>query len=207
MSYSSRAKRRLAVLGALLCFSAPAVMSRASAQTARVEGQLDQGSARLADIGAVSPMCFIRASIRQHLPLSVLLALMKTEGGSSGVEHRNKDGSHDLGVMQVNDSFWLPRIAAMQFGGDLAAARRAVRDNGCYNVNVGAWIYRQALDEAHGDTVKAVGFYNTHTPDKMYVYQKRVAVNFARVLATFQHYNLTHLQGGDSAAQKTVYGG
>jgi len=158
--------------------------------------------------GAVSPMCLVKASVRQKLPISVLLALMKTEGGYSGLESPNRDGSYDLGVMQVNDKAWLRRISTMHFGGDMRAARQEIRDNGCYNVNIGAWIFRQALDEAHGDTVLAVGYYNSHTPLYMHQYQSRVAQNFARVLATFGRYNLMHQpRPADQSSRAVTAGG
>lgn len=72
------------------------------------------------------------------------------------------NASHDLGPMQVNDAAWVKRIAALQFGGNEADAEAALIYDGCYNVNVGAWIFRQDLDAANGNYFIAIGYYNSH---------------------------------------------
>ena len=43
-------------------------------------------------------------------------------------------------------------------------AYRALRDSFCANVEGGAWILRQALDEARGDLWQGVALYHSHTP-------------------------------------------
>ena len=65
--------------------------------------------------------------------------------------------------MQVNDA-WVPRIADHWGGVSHEAAFRALRDNFCANVEGGAWILRQALDEANGDLWEAVALYHSHVP-------------------------------------------
>ena len=41
---------------------------------------------------------------------------------------------------------------------------RALRDSFCANVEGGAWNFRQALDEAHGDLWQGVALYHSHDP-------------------------------------------
>lgn len=122
--------------------------------------------------------CLLQAASVQSVPPAILLGLLNTEGGKIGMQSPNKNGSFDLGPMQINDRVWVPVLAKMHFGGDKAAARVALRDHGCYNMHVGAWIYRQYLDEANGNYAEAVGFYNSHTPDKKRAYQMRFAKKF-----------------------------
>ncbi len=93
------------------------------------------------------------------------MGLLKTEGGHVGGWTTNVNGSHDLGPMQVNDSSWAQKVADLQFSGNKTAAEAALIYDGCYNVEVGAWIYRQFLNEAHGDYGVAVGYYNSHNPE------------------------------------------
>ena len=126
--------------------------------------------------------CVISAAKLQGVPFPIIFGFLKTEGGHTGQESSNGDGSFDLGTMQVNDSAWLHRIARMHFNGDIVAARNSVRDDGCYNVHIGTWIFKQALVEAGGDYRRAVGYYNSHTPMYADRYVRRYAQNLEQVL-------------------------
>lgn len=136
-----------------------------------------------------TPQCLIKAAESQKIPITIMLALIKTEGGRPGLESApNSDGSRDLGVMQINDRVWVPKLARMTFGGDRKLARATIRDDGCYNMLIGAWVYRGYVDEAGGDWARAAGYYNSHTPKHMAAYQKRVAASFVRVLREMRQY-------------------
>jgi soluble lytic murein transglycosylase-like protein len=50
----------------------------------------------------------------------------------------------------------------------------ALRDEFCANVEGGAWILRQALDEAHGDLWEAAGLYHSHNEDRKTEYFQAV---------------------------------
>ncbi|MCE2580150.1 lytic transglycosylase domain-containing protein [Komagataeibacter sp. FNDCR1] len=134
------------------------------------------------------PRCLFMAADAQKIPRSILAALMLTEGGHPGTEMPNRDGSHDLGVMQVNDRTWLNKVAYLLFDGDRAKARRELRDNGCLSLAVGAWIFRGYVDEAGGDYARAVGYYNSHTPVHMAAYQQRVRHNFVKLSQLMDYY-------------------
>ena len=45
-----------------------------------------------------------------HLPPRVLPAIQSVEGGRVGLVHVNRDGSEDLGVMQIN-TLWIGPLA------------------------------------------------------------------------------------------------
>lgn len=81
---------------------------------------------------ATYPDCLAPISRRTSVPLALLLAIKQVESGASlaPLVSRNKDGSRDLGVYQIND-FWLPHLARYGLneralltpcGGALAAA-------------------------------------------------------------------------------------
>ena len=121
----------------------------------------------------VTIACMVAAASLQSLPPEVMFGLYKTEGGHVGEWTTNTNGSHDLGPLQINDETWLTKIANLQFGGDKNKALAALLDDGCYNVNVGAWIFRQYLNEAGGDYATAIGFYNSHSPGAASTYRER----------------------------------
>lgn len=135
------------------------------------------------DIQPVTAECLIHASAQEQVPLALILGLLKTEGGRLGMESSNRDGSIDLGPMQVNDRVWVPMLAKAHFGGNYRLAYEYVRDQGCYNIHVGTWIFRQYVNEAHGDYAEAIGLYNSHNPAPKRAYQMKFAKNFAALFA------------------------
>lgn len=130
---------------------------------------------------AVTADCIIQASQMHEVPVPIILGLLKVEGGRVGMESQNRNGSRDLGPMQINDRVWVPTLARLAFQGDQERARSALRDHGCLNIHVGAWIYRQQLQAARGDHVEAVGLYHSRTPDRKAAYQRRFAEHFTRL--------------------------
>jgi soluble lytic murein transglycosylase-like protein len=80
----------------------------------------------------------------------------------------NKRGKgYSVGVMQVHSS-WFPVLRRKGFD-----VERLKRD-ACYNVQVGAWILRQHIDEANGKVWKGVGRYNAKSKVKQLKYVKKV---------------------------------
>lgn len=160
----------------MVWFRATAFAAFALAASFSVSGARAQSAART--YVPVTYDCVMQAASLQRVPYQIVLGFLKTEGGKLGSEVRNMDGSYDLGPMQINDRTWLSKLAQLHFRGDVAAARESVRDNGCYNVNVGMWIYKQYVDEADGNLAEAVGYYNSHTPVHKQAYQRRFASAF-----------------------------
>ncbi len=104
-----------------------------------------------------------------HLPPRVLPSIQAVEGGSPGLVHRNSNATEDLGVMQVNTT-WLWPLARYTHT-DPATVYRRLRDDTCYNVAAAGAIMRTYLDETHGDLMRAVGNYHSHTPELNIAYQ------------------------------------
>ncbi len=88
-----------------------------------------------------------------------LWGLRDQEGGWIGAEVANRDGSRDLGPLQVN-SQWVRKIAARTRRED-SDVRRWLTHDACFNVNAARWIFLSAL-KASGDYWRAVGIY--HSP-------------------------------------------
>src|SRR5208282_6123068 len=91
----------------------------------------------------------------------------------------------DIGPMQVNDT-WVKKIAA-HWRSSEDAAYLALRYNFCANVEAGAWILRQGLDEAHGDFWEGVGYYHSHDPDYKRIYLRAVLRQALRLRASSDH--------------------
>ena len=106
--------------------------------------------------------CILAAAQLHRLPPAVLVVLLNVEGGVIGHVSRNTNDTVDIGPMQVNQ-VWLPQLAR-HWNASISTTFLALRDNFCANVEGGAWILRQALDEAHGDFWQGVAIYHSHDP-------------------------------------------
>jgi len=118
--------------------------------------------------------CMIAAASFHHLPVQALAAIQSVEGGTVGAIIGNKDGSADLGLMQVNTQ-WVPAIARATRGREDVIRYKLIQD-GCFSVKVAAAILDVYKVEAHGNMLEAVGFYHSHTPDLKAAYQTKVLV-------------------------------
>ncbi len=111
--------------------------------------------------------CFEQAGARYGVAATLLEAISTVEsGGNPQARNLNRDGSEDIGHMQIN-SRWLGTLAA--FGID----RQKLLDP-CLNTHVGAWILAQNIRQ-HGYGWEAVGAYNARSPAKRNAYSHRVA--------------------------------
>ena len=116
--------------------------------------------------------CLKAAAEVHHVPAGVLALLIRVEAGRLGAVSQNANGTVDIGPMQVNDT-WLGKIAG-HWRTSSEAAYRALRDNFCANVESGAWILHQALNEARGSLWEGVAIYHSHTPARRLEYMKLV---------------------------------
>ena len=109
--------------------------------------------------------CVVAVAQRYQLPVELIGGILAQEHGRLGQSRPNRDGSRDLGPMQVN-SFWLPMLH--RYG----VEESHLLHHGCYNLAVGAWIVR--YEHAHGDLWRAVGRYHSHDPQRAAGYAARV---------------------------------
>lgn len=105
--------------------------------------------------------CLMLSAQTFHVPPSVMIGIMQVEGGRVGQEVADANGTYDLGPMQIN-TIWLPELARY-WGVDQRTARTWVRDNGCVNMHVAAWILRRQLDRT-SDLRTAIAWYHSATP-------------------------------------------
>jgi hypothetical protein len=106
--------------------------------------------------------CLMVAAQTYHVPPAVMIGIMHVEGGRVGYEAGpNFNGTYDLGPMQVNTR-WMPQLARF-WRVDVKTARAAVRDDGCMNVKVAAWILHAKITET-GSLYGGISHYHSATP-------------------------------------------
>ena len=122
-------------------------------------------------IGQTLATCIFLASQTYSLPPAVLVGISMVEGGKVGQQVKNKNGSYDLGPMQIN-TLWLPELAKT-WGVSRSRAWQLVRDDACTNVHVAAWILRKKTIEA-GSLYQGIAHYHSKTPKHGLPYRKKV---------------------------------
>ncbi len=116
--------------------------------------------------------CMLLAAQTYQVPPAVLIGIMHVEGGRVGQEvGPNTNGTYDLGPMQIN-SLWVPQLASAWKIKE-TQAYDAIRDDGCVNVRVAAWILRKKIKTA-GSLYKGIAYYHSATPEVGSRYAKKV---------------------------------
>ena len=118
--------------------------------------------------------CIAVAASMLQVPEPALWTILKVEGGRVGVCTADANGTHDCGPAQVNTETWTPRLSRM-LRRPQDSVRDALRDDGCFNIWVAAYVLRVKLADAGGDAWEAAGRYNSATPMFKLAYQKRLA--------------------------------
>lgn len=105
--------------------------------------------------------CMVAAEAAYHLPVHALPAIQKVEGGWVGAVRPNSNGSHDLGLMQVN-TLW---VAPLAYASGLPASEVATRLilDPCFNITAAAYVLHHYVLEEHGDLWRAIGDYHSHS--------------------------------------------
>jgi len=107
--------------------------------------------------------CLLLAAHTYEVPPAVMVGIRHVEGGYVGAQiGPNRNGTYDLGIMQVN-TLWIPALArAWQV--DHKTAHQLVRDDACVNMRVSAWILKQKIREARGSLYGGIAYYHSSTP-------------------------------------------
>lgn len=101
---------------------------------------------------ALAGNCWEEAGIRYRIDPWLLYSIAKKESGLDPSQiHVNRDGSYDIGLMQINSTH-LPKLS--RFG----ITEKMLTDP-CTNINVGAWVLSWNIHQ-HGNTTFALGAYN-----------------------------------------------
>ncbi len=100
------------------------------------------------------PACVEQVASYYGVPYSLVQAVSHVEsrGNYRAINRSNKNGSEDIGLMQIN-SVWLPVLS--KYG----IRRSDLLDNPCVNAAVGSWILRKYFIRT-GNWVDALSAYN-----------------------------------------------
>jgi len=113
--------------------------------------------------------CWDEAAERYGINPHLLYAIAKTESGLNPTAYnRNRNGTYDIGLMQINSS-WLPTLR--KYGVD----EQRLLDP-CTSIHVGAWILAQNFRRM-GHSWDAVGAYNSSNPAQRRKYATKVYTN------------------------------
>lgn len=131
-------------------------------------------------IGILSPgaqACWSEIGQKYGIHPYLLWAIAKTESdlNPAAVNRANRDGSYDIGLMQIN-SRWLKTLAAN------GITEQQLYEP-CVNIEVGAWILAQNIARL-GNTWQAVGAYNAGTFERQLRYARRVLSKLPPELGT-----------------------
>ncbi len=108
--------------------------------------------------------CFDEAGGQYGINPLILRAIAKEESDfDPAALHVNANGTFDYGLMQIN-SIWRDVLGEERW--------KALGD-ACYNTKTGAWILANCI-EKYGYSWRAVGCYNSRTPEKSEKYAKKV---------------------------------
>jgi hypothetical protein len=121
--------------------------------------------------------CIRAASDKRAWLEKTLWGLRDQEAGWVGTEIANRDGSHDLGPLQIN-SWWIPKLAAVT-GRPASSIRWWLKHDACFNVRTARWIFLSGLGITR-DYWNAVGVYHSPTKWRQRRYALAVASHLTR---------------------------
>lgn len=118
--------------------------------------------------------CWEEAGAAHGVNPWLLVAIARTESAlDPAALNRNRDGSYDIGLMQIN-SRWLPVLRRHGIG------EQQLYDP-CVSVHVGAWVLAQNMRRL-GNSWEAVGAYNARDPELRLRYARKVYRNLPPAL-------------------------
>ena len=123
--------------------------------------------------------CINQAAITYFVPAKVILSILLTEAGKVGKVNSNKNGTYDIGPMQIN-STWLPILSKYGLTAD------QVQYNPCINVMVGTWILSEKIANlamSASNYWQGVANYHSLTPALNQNYQNQIRSNFTLINA------------------------
>jgi|CXWL01.1.fsa_nt_gi hypothetical protein len=118
--------------------------------------------------------CSIQAANHYHIPALVLLAVAEQEGGKPGQKVRNRNGTYDYGVMQINT---ISLEDLRRFG----INENDVLAKGCYPFYLAAWRIAGHLQNDQGDIWQRAANYHSRTPTYNLIYRSKLIRRAANI--------------------------
>ncbi|MDH0342145.1 lytic transglycosylase domain-containing protein [Chromobacterium haemolyticum] len=111
-------------------------------------------------------VCIIQAAARYQENPVLIRAVLRVENGKVGQIRWNKNGTFDMGPMQIN-SIHLPELAPY------GITEAKLTNDECLNIHIGTYYVKKNI-LAGKDFWHGVGSYHSKTPSKNIAYQYRV---------------------------------
>ena len=118
-------------------------------------------------------VCAMEASHEYSVPLNAVLAVAEQEGGKPGMAKRNRNGSYDYGVMQINSTH-------LEEFGKYGITRAHLMHDGCYPVQLATWMIQQHLNSCNAEFWTCVARYHSKTPSLNAVYRAKILPKAAK---------------------------
>jgi hypothetical protein len=118
--------------------------------------------------------CIVEAAEGRRWLETTLWGLRDQEGGWIGAQVRNRNGTHDLGPLQINSS-WVSKLAKLT-GRQAIHIRWWLVHDPCFNVRAARWIFLSALSQTR-DYWKAIGVYHSPALRRQADYAANVALH------------------------------
>lgn len=110
------------------------------------------------------PFCFEEAGEMYGINPLVLRSIARVESNfAPEAINKNSNGTSDVGLMQIN-TIWKPVLGEQRW---------KYLGDACYNTKTGAWILATCISK-YGYNWKAIGCYNSQTPEKSELYARKV---------------------------------
>ena len=107
-------------------------------------------------INTVPLYCINQAAEQYHIPVVIILSVLKTEDGYAGLAKENHNGSFDYGPFQIN-SYWLPKLSKYKI------TQKDLQYNSCKNAQIAVWILSKNIADSTYFN-QGLGNYNSITP-------------------------------------------
>lgn len=115
--------------------------------------------------------CINQAAVAYHVPASVIVSVIQAENGRNGDAIKNKNGTYDLGLMQINTK-WLATLKSK------GITREDIQYDPCTNVQVGTWILAQGVARSSG--WQGVGNFHSTTPKYNKMYREKIKTLYSQ---------------------------
>ena len=141
-------------------------------------------------LAPLTAACIAAAAASFNLAEPLLWTILRTEGGRVGACVLQASGTHDCGPAQVNAETWVPRLAR-QLGRPQAEVMQDLRDDGCFNMQVAAYILRIEINGTGGDIWDGAGRYNSATPAIKQAYQAKLVGSYVAMFVPHTQRNVS----------------
>lgn len=122
---------------------------------------------------AVPLHCINEAAIEYHVPARLIISLLQVEQGRVGKIEYNKNGTYDIGPMQINSS-WLSELKHH------GITQQDILSDPCINIKVGTWLLGKFI-ASENNLLVGIGDYNSHTKHYNQNYYQKVKINFTKL--------------------------